>query len=235
MITAEKRLDYTPENINQMLLAGKTRMDIAEEYGHKSYKSVDMFMRRNGYQWNREKQIYEVRGVKPEQDPDEETGPKMVEKALELFAEGKDPREVARELGFTDHKALADYMRDKGYRWNSKTGCYELQTFEPAAEKESEAEKMVAPGSEEEMLQVLLKNKDKLAEVLHSENNGTLPRYTLSGVRIAKTIHFSNKLNKLIKQFSEENDISQREFLEMAAIEALKRYGYAAEVKGLLS
>lgn len=230
--------NYTPENINRQLLLGKTREELAEEFGHKNYKTLDIFMRRKGYQWNRNRQVYEVKGIKPvEIEEDTSNGTKKVRQVLKLFDEGKDPKEVAKEVGFKNHLALADYMKEKGYLWNTKTQRYELQTGE--IEEESEVENtdktITGNGWDEDMLQMLIKNKDKLLEVLQTEDNGNLPRYSLSGVRIPKTLQVSHKLNEVIKAFSEDKNINQREFFEIAAIELMKKYGYEAEVKGILS
>ena len=69
-------------------------------------------------------------------------------------------------------------------------------------------------------------------EIIQKSKN--LPRYALPGLRIAKTIQITYPLTEFIKEFTEAKNIIQREFFEIAAIEFLKKYGYAAEVKGLL-
>ncbi len=103
---------------------------------------------------------------------------------------------------------------------------------ELSQEKEEKAETF--SGNEEEVIQRLMQNKDKLLEVLNNADAESLPRYSISGVRIAKTLHLSHKLNELIKQFTEDKDLKQREFHELAALELMKKYGYEAEVKGLM-
>lgn len=225
-------IPYTPESINYQLTLGKSREELARVFGHKNYKTLDVFMRRNGYVWNRDKQVYELKGVKPvEKAEDVSPGTKKVRQILKLFEEGKDPRDVAKEVGFKNHLVLAEYMKDKGYLWNQKAQRYEQQVGEVSQKTEEKAEKPA--GNEEEMLQLLMNNRDKLVEMLN--NNGeSLPRYSMSGVRIAKTLHIANKLNELIKQFTEEKDITQREFFELAAMELMKKHGYEAEVKGLM-
>jgi len=78
------------------------------------------------------------------------------------------------------------------------------------------------------MLQHVLKSREQL------DGNKNLPRYSLAGVRVAKTIQFSNRLNQLILNFTADKNINQREFFEIAVIEMMKKYGYEAEIKGLL-
>lgn len=97
---------------------------------------------------------------------------------LKLFEERNDPRDVAKEVGFKNHLVLAEYMKDKGYLWNQKTQRYEQQVGEIRQKTEGKAEKFA--GNEEEMLQLLLQNKDKLLEML-SINGESLPHYNMSG------------------------------------------------------
>jgi len=123
-------------------------------------------------------------------------------------------------------------MQEKNYRWNHKAQRYEQQVGELSQEPGKEAKEPT--GNEEEVIQLLMQNKDKLLEVLNNADAESLPRYSISGVRIAKTIHLSHKLNELIKQFTEDKDLKQREFFELAALELMKKYGYEAEIKGLM-
>lgn len=83
------------------------------------------------------------------------------------------------------------------------------------------------------MLKMLIKNKDKLAELLNNENIKSLPRYKLPKYKISKYFQLSHKLEELLKEFCQGNDITQRELIETALIEALRKYGYEAEVKGI--
>jgi len=53
-------------------------------------------------------------------------------------------------------------------------------------------------------------------------------------VRVAKTIQITNRLNQLLLNFTADKNINQREFFEIAVIEMMKKYGYEAEIKGLL-
>ncbi len=45
---------YTPEGISKQLLSETSREHLAKLFGHKSWKTVDMFMRRKNYAWNGE-------------------------------------------------------------------------------------------------------------------------------------------------------------------------------------
>ncbi len=120
--------------------------------------------------------------------------------------------------------ALANYLKEKGYLWNHHTKRYGEQVGEIS--NNTGEEQTAAPencSQQDEMLQLLIKNRDKLAEIINGNGSESLPRYSLSGVRIAKTIHISNRLNELVKQFSEEKNINQREFMELAIIETMRK------------
>ena len=228
---------YTPENINKQLLLGKSREQLAKLYGHKSWKTVDMFMRRKNYAWNGDKQVYEIKAKRPKEEDstEEQTGSKRVRQVLKSFKEGKDAKRTAKELGFKNHLALAEFMKDKGYLWDHQESCYQFRGSEAVKD---EPAKLSCKDSEnpelEEMVHVLLNNRDYLDILYQLDSNKNLPRYSLGDTRIAKTIHMSNRLNQLVMSFTTDKDINQREFFEIAAIEMMKNFGYEAEVKGLL-
>ncbi len=62
-------------------------------------------MRRRGYSWNGDRQVYELKNNCPEIEETEQVGNKKALQVLKLFSEGKDSKEVACELGFKNHLA----------------------------------------------------------------------------------------------------------------------------------
>ncbi len=226
---------YTPESINQQLLLGRSREELAEAYGHKSWRSLDMYMRRNGYNWNGNRQVYELEGNSVDIGKTEPTGTMKLLQVLKLFNEGKDSKEVARELGFKNHLALAEYMKEKHYAWNHNSQRYEQDSgnISAAAEEIVQENALPALTGNSEVIQFINEHKDRLFELLESEER-SLPRYRLPGYRISKCINLSHKLDLLLKNFCEEHHITQRELVEIGVIETLKRYGYRAEVKGVI-
>jgi hypothetical protein len=221
---------YTPDNINQQLLSGASREQLAKLFGHKSWKTVDMFMRRKGYSWNGDKQVYEIKAKRPKNEDfdEEQTGSKRVRQILKSFKEGKDAKKIASELGFKNHLALAEYMKDKEYLWNHQEKCYQ---FKGSGIGEQEASTVSSGNTDkelEELFHQFLSNREEF------DGTKNLPRYSLAGLRVAKTIQFSNRLNQLLLNFTADKNINQRECFEIAAIEMMKKYGYEAEIKGLL-
>jgi len=225
--SVNKESSYTPENINRQLASGVTRDELAEKYGHKSSKSVDMFMRRNGYSWDRNRQMYELKAKEVSCTEEEQNGSKKVKQVLKLFEAGKDAKEVAKELGFKNHLSLAQYMKDKGYRWNHQERCYQFK-----GNFDDQECGIVSSGDGETKPEESLK-QNKIAEE-NFDGSKNLPRYSLAGVRVAKTIQFSYRLNQLLLNFTADKNINQRELFEIAVIETMKKYGYEAEIKGLL-
>jgi hypothetical protein len=260
-IAANIKSEYDDKYIIKSLFSGKSRDQLAREFNHKSYRTLDMFMRRRGYIWDSNRQNYVV---KPEEAPRFEASSSAfkVEKIISLFDSGLEPMEVAKKVGMKDHRIIATYMKDKGYVWSSERRNYVLlKGQQPEIDFiEDEYEEEIAvncnstnfnTASTEDcyqelpqieqfqklipMLEMIERNKDKLAELLSINSGGTIPRYVVGGITITKSLCMSHNLSELIKEFSKEKNISQREIFEVAIIEFLKKYGYDSEVNTLFS
>jgi len=266
-IAANIKAEYDEKYILKSLLMGKTREELAEEFNHKNYRTLDMYMRRRGYVWDGNKQVYIS---KPSKSPKFEvaSSTSKVDKIITLFNSGADPREIAKKVGMKDHRTMAMYMKDKGFIWSSEKQNYVLLKGEQPSisigTKEYEDD-ITADGSCIQanfppspypfedlpsfmdspkndrmerllpMLEMLDRNKDKLAELLSINDGSTIPRYVVGGITITKSLCMSHNLAELIKEFSKEKNISQREIFEVSIIEFLRKYGYENEIKALFS
>ena len=85
------------------------------------------------------------------------------------------------------------------------------------------------------LLQMLSENKDRLLDLLMPNSEGNIPKYAVPGIPKTKSIYMSDLLARLVTEFSESKNLSQREVVETALIEYLKRYGYQMEVEKLLA
>ncbi len=85
------------------------------------------------------------------------------------------------------------------------------------------------------LLQMLSENKDRLLDLLMPNSEGNIPKYAVPGIPKTKNIYMSDLLARLVTEFSESKNLSQREVVETALIEYLKRYGYQMEVEKLLA
>ncbi|MCY6355110.1 hypothetical protein [Clostridium sp. ZS2-4] len=264
-IAANIKAEYDDKYIIKSLFSGKTRDDLAKEFNHKNYRTLDMFMRRRGYFWDSNKQNYLL---KPAEAPKIEmtSSTFKVEKIISLFAAGLEPIEIAKKVGMKDHRTIAMYMKDKGYVWSSEKQNYvllkgqqpEIDFMEDDYEDEiavnstsndfslSHSDDFLSDFHENPakmdrfqklipMLEMIDRNKDKLAEILSINSGGTIPRYVVGGITITKSLCMSHNLAELIKEFSKEKNVSQREIFEVAIIEFLKKYGYEIEVNSLFT
>ena len=78
-------------------------------------------------------------------------------------------------------------------------------------------------------------NKEGLQSLLGaSVASGQIPRFTLQGLFVTKSVHMTNTLDQMVRDFSKEKNINQREIFEVALIEFFQKYGYAREVETLL-
>lgn len=251
-----EKAEYDDEYILKCLMKGITREDLAVKLNHKNYRTLDMYMRRRGYFWDSEKQTYVKKTNSNINISYESPSSGKTEKIISLFNAGFEPLDIAKKVGMADHRAMAEYMKSKGYVWSPEKHNYilfkgEFSSEDPIQFKDnlencdyneysSEIEDL--PHDELQKLETLLpmleminKNKEKLAELLCTSSSSTLPRYSIGGITITKSLCMSHSLSQLIKEFSKEKNISQREIFEISIIEFLKKYGYESEVDALFS
>lgn len=265
-IRTEKKPIYD-ERVNEILrgmVEGKTRDELAKELGHKNYKTLDIYMRRKNFMWDRFKQAYVPIHTSTEKwDPSKDLMKSSMESTiLSLFQkEGADAKTIAKRMGFQDHRELATYMRAKGYKWCSDTKNY-VKEYGKLADKElvhKEAElnsSMDIPLEELEepyiavrtgltasnqmdqylsLLELLERNRGRLIDlIIPGSESGKVPRYAVPGVFVTKSVHMTNTLDQMVREYSKEKNISQRDIFAVALIEFFKRYGYEREISALI-
>ncbi len=244
------------EYIIKGLEDGKDREAVALEVGYKNYKSMDMFMRRQDYTWDRKLNMY----LSPEDRKSAKYAGEVVEinrsvsLVLKLFKQEMDPREVAKKLKFSDHRDLAKYMGVKGYVWDNDSNNYKKEDSKEddsnvKASIEAELNQSKDTPSDpsvlslsvrsERLLEYLLEKENKLKKLLDSKNEksvpGVLPRYGVPGDPLTKSIHMKNQLAHMITDFSKEKNVKQADIVECAVIEYFMKYGYRKEVERLLN
>jgi len=268
----ESAIDQRPiydERVNYILrsmVEGKTRDEIAIDLGHKNYKTLDIYMRRKNFSWDRNKQTYVPLSTfsRMERDQHNQTilsSTSKVATIISLFnKEGADAKTIAKRLGFTDHRELASYMKAKGYKWSSEAGNYErvlgqlADDGKPVAftedrmkpESPKDSSPAYAPTSINRLdaaqieqflplLEMLDKNKDRLVDlIVPGAESGKVPRFTVPGIFITKSVHMSNLLDQMVREYSKEKNISQRDIFTVALIEFFRRYGYEREIETLM-
>lgn len=236
-----KKIEY----INFLAASGKTRAEIATELGYKDERSLYVFMKRRGLEWNTKKGLYVVKGEKDEAEETVEDIPTgKVASVISLFDKKMDGKDIARKLRFGSFQEMADYMRSKGYIWDSQKGNYKraeivveaecVKVEQPQQSAQTQARDNAFIEEYGDVLKLLKANKDKLTEMLKVNESDDLPRYSVSGFNVTKSIDIPSPLVRLVKDFGEEKNLSQREIVKVALIDFLKKYGYSDEVKTLL-
>lgn len=239
------------------LLRGKTRETLAAEFNLSTWKSLDIYMRRKGFAWDGANTTYipAINKVDKVMDEISSSVPIKAERVIKKFKElgdDGDPRAIAKEFGFGDHRELGDYMESKSLFWDSEEKNYTpmvkdfLEENQPENEKYDSGIKQQVESIEPEklkveslekylpLLKILQDNEDRLLTLLLPQTNGQVPKYAVPGVAKSKSIYMSDLLSRLMAEFSESKNISQRDIVEAALIEYLKRYGYQTEVEKLL-
>ena len=95
-----------------------TRDDVAESLGYKDWRGMDSYMRRKNFRYDSIKTEYVPAATKVEsvmKDPKSYAPIKVVSIITAFEEPDVDPKLVAKQAGFKDHKDMADYMKNKGY------------------------------------------------------------------------------------------------------------------------
>ncbi len=239
------------------LLEGKTREELAESFKLSTWKSLDIYMRRKGFTWDGENNTYIPANNKMDKILEEISSniPIKAEQIIRKFNEyGKesDPKMIAEEVGFDNHKEMAEYMEDSGLIWSMEEGNY-VEGFSDNRSKSSNHNDSIneyiglsniddISGDELDqlirylpLLKILGENKDKLLDLLVLDSNGVIPKYAVPGIPKTKSIYMSDLLSRLMSEFCTSKNLSQRDVVEGSIIDYLKRHGYKLEVEKLLS
>jgi hypothetical protein len=244
--TPDDRVHQILTGLNQ----GKSREQLAEELGYANYRSLDMYMKRKNYTWYPKRDNYFPAKAKEKEIEAVQHLPQgRVATILSLFKRGIDAKEIAKQLKFEDHREMAMFMRSKGYEWEKSENNYALMagpnggnepvSVNPVPTKPPTQEG--TPLSLEQMdaylplLKLLAANQGKLMDFFgtSTEDEGRIPRYVLPGVYVTKSVHMVYGLDQLVREFSREKNISQREVFEVALVHFFKNYGYAKEINTL--
>lgn len=262
-MNTQSKLDVKPvydEKVKAVLremATGKSLVDIAKDMNYGNSKSLDIYMRRRNFHMNKGTGNYEPIGPERDTGLDLPASSKVGQIIAMLDSEGADPKIIAKRLGFSDHQELAHYMMGKGYAYDSSLGNYrrKLGVNEAASASLSlaptgsnEAEPVVAYKNDTsnginpaqwqeymEILEILRRNKAQLLDkIILPDEGGKIPMYAIGGTFVTKSVHMSNLLDQMVRNFAQEKNVNQRTIFEVALIEFFRNYGYGREVQSLL-
>lgn len=242
--------DEKVKGILKLLGEGFSREDVAGQYRYSTYRSMDSYMSRKNFVWDKRKGTYvPADAIKASLETMTNFPSDRVRRiVMELNKEGADLKKVALKVGFENHLEMASYMKSKGFEWSQEAGNY-LSTSPalPNAEEtvatvsndaSLEGSLSIGNGDGEQFLPLLkwlASNKEGLQSLLGaSVASGQIPRFTLPGLFVTKSVHMTNTLDQMVRDFSKEKNINQREIFEVALIEFFQKYGYEREVEMLL-
>jgi hypothetical protein len=183
---------------------------------------------------------------------------------ISLFDKNKptaDPRAIARLAGFRDHLEMAGYMKSKNYKWDSVKQNYVQEIVNKETTEDipkNNIDVVESKGTEDyntefmlqnisninehslerfiPLLEILEKHKNELINTIVPERDEAIvPRYIIPGVYITKSVHMANNLDRLVREFSREKNISQRDIFEVALISFFRQYGYRKEINAILN
>lgn len=183
---------------------------------------------------------------------------------ISLFEKNKplaDPKAISRLAGFKDHLEMAGYMKSKNYKWDSTKQNYiyvcenenptdqlyeadivekrdnenlQTKTFESITQQISNSN-----GSLDRflpLLETLEKYKNELMDtIIPDRDESKIPRYIIPSVYITKSVHMASTLDRLVREFSREKNISQRDIFEIALTGFFRQYGYRKEINAILN
>ncbi len=142
-----------------------------------------------------------------------------VRRAVQLFDDGKDSRQVAEELGYKGASSLSAMMRGAGLRWDSKVRNYV-----------SENGNAVGNGNGDTDIMALLKEKAPQLEAVldwFDKTNGAAgePRVMrMSGPTVTKSFRLPVEVDDRLNEFCREKVLHQKDVLVTAIVEYLDRY-----------
>lgn len=254
--TKEPVYDDRVNRILDYLKQGLTRDEVAKKFQYSNYRSLEIYMGRKNFKWDKQAGTYvPVRSPNVSEDGPKTSPSDKVRRVLsELGKEGADLKEVSKKIGFESHKEMAAYMKSKGYEWSGEMDNYvlsvcgqaiqgeeqegntnqgkvlSLQDYELKRSERSDIERFIP------MLELLEEHFEQLQGLLvQGKVDGQLPRFTLPGRFVTKSVHMTDSLDQMVRDFSKEKNVNQRDIFEVALIEFFQKYGFEREVKTLLN
>lgn len=247
----------TTDMIISLIYEGNSRECAAKAAGFNRVKSMMQYMRRKGFRWDGREENFVPREESQEKKKAAiNTAPDKIQAIIDDLTVNKlDPKESASKHGFKDHITMSQYLKDKGFVWDSEKETYintnGADNIEEEFEKTSDDDTDNAQNAPENekpalragenleeylpLLKLLKENEEMLKELIENKSlTGELPRYTIPGRKINKAIYMTMDLESLIISYSKEKNVSQTEILKIALVEFFLKYGYEAEIKALL-
>jgi hypothetical protein len=232
------RKEYDEYFILEQVSAGKTRDEISNELGHKSYRGHYKFMKEKGYKWSKEKGNFEKTAtILTPSDILNFVPTGIAGQVITAFQNEKDSKIVASSTGFATSREMALFMKEQGYDWANETHNYKVQGYTAHVEnsgKKRSASLKDTLKENHDFFEYLVSRENEIKSILDTSYYARIPSYKISGKTHSKSIQISPHLNKVFLSYINENKCKQAEVIQVALIEFLIKYGYAENVKALV-
>jgi hypothetical protein len=118
--------DDKVQRILHHLEEGLSREEVAAKFQYTSYRSMDIFMSRKNYKWNKQKGNYALTSsASSPPNMDASSQPDRVRRIITALERGgANLRDAAQKMGFSSHLEMASYMKSKGYGWSEDSNNY---------------------------------------------------------------------------------------------------------------
>ena len=240
-MTKSVKMDERVKEVLKLIKNGSSRKDISKEYGYSSYRSLDQYMRRRGFHWSSEREIYEPKDSNKKDYTKDVSDSKILRILSKFDTKYPDPKKIAKDMNFDNYDALTQYMKDKNYRWDSQkrnyVKCTSSNQSNSDVDVDGDEDVDIDIGKKDinVFIKYLYSNRSILKRVIDTNvKGGDLPNYLITGDTSTKTIYMSTVLSDLLKGYSDEKNISQKEIVEIALVEFFKDYGYENEIEYVL-
>jgi hypothetical protein len=224
------------------MLKYQSREEVAKELNYKTWKSLDMYMRRKNFLYDSRQGQYVPAENRFQKDKGayRNSAPNKVLKIIDAFeVANPDPKGIAEKEGFGDHREMAEYMKAKGYEWNVyKNNYVKITGFVEEPEPYESVNIGGGTSAIDEFLpfiQFLYDRREVVYRLLEGvREDGKIPRYAIPGLAKTKAVYMSDRVADVMGEFSREKNVTQREIVETALVEYLQKYGFKQEIEALL-
>ena len=87
------------------------------------------------------------------------------------------------------------------------------------------------------LLQQLLENQGTLEKLMNCrevDEEVALPNFNIPGSYITKCVHMTDLMGQMVKDYSIQNNVSQKIVFEVAMVEFFRKHGFVREINTLL-
>lgn len=247
--------DTRTEDILELCSKGFTREEMADLFGLRSRQSVDQHMRRRGFVWSDDAVKYQLSPRHPDYKSPRRTSARALRVISELQNSEQSPESIAWSLGFDSVVDMGTFMLEHGYKWSATARNYIIgdeDDIQSSAEVNAEEKKVSGPPVQISgksgptpmpelsdfipLLNMLNENQSRLYELIHGNQSspGIFPRYRIPGNSSTKSIQMSSVLNEILVEFCKKSNLTQKEFVEAAIIDYLRRFGEEQRLQTML-